>query len=209
MPICKHLRGNGHRNIRALRVPLSPNVHLPWSSFASVSISPVPGSPKYTFFSNTHFPKYSFFQVPICPKSPFILRCPFTPVPICSGAHFPQMSICPKCPFTPNSLSQVAPLHTQVAPLSGLTLPPFVQDLRVRSLTQLSGIHLSWCSFVRNPFVWDQFILVPNYPGPNRPGSIFPIPIRPGAHLSETYLSGTHLPGTHFSAAQLSRTHLS
>ena len=31
--ICKHLRGNGHWNIRALRVSFSPNVHLPQCPF--------------------------------------------------------------------------------------------------------------------------------------------------------------------------------
>ena len=165
--------------------PICSSAHFPGAQFPLIGYSLY--FPLIPISTNIHF-----FQVPIGPKSPFILRCPFAPVPISSGAHFPQMFICPKCPFTPNSLSQAAPLHTQVALLSSLTPPPFAQNL-----------------FVRDPIVWDPFVLVPICPGPiclklNRPGPIFPEPIRPGAHLSETFLSGTHLSG-----AQLSRTHLS
>ena len=51
-------------------------------------------------------------------------------------------------------------------------------------ICHLSGTHLSWCPFVRDPFVQ-----VLNCPGP----------ICSGAHLSRTRLSGTHFSGTQMS----------
>ena len=101
VPICKYLRGNGHRNIRELKVPLSqisiclgayfhqcPFLSVPNTPGAQFARYPIrPGAQFAQFSTDTHFPKYSFFPNvnlphlyfgPICPDTQ-MLRCPLAP----------------------------------------------------------------------------------------------------------------------------------
>ena len=188
LPICKHLRRKGHRNIRALKVPLSQMSICHGAHFHQCSIPP-----------NIYFP-----LIPI--------------YPIIHFSHLPQVPIYslvpiyPKCPFTPNSLPQVVPLHTQVASLFGLTPPPFVQDLFVRNSIVRDPFVPD--PFVLEPKCLGPICPRPNrpgliHPGPIRPGAHLSKTYLSGTHLPRTHLSGTHLPGNHLPGAQMSRTHLS
>ena len=194
------LGGKGYRNIRALKVSLSPNVHLPWSPFAPVPISPVPNSRKYISSSNSHFPKYSFFpsanlpqvliyaSVPICPGA-HMLWCPFS-----SNAHLPRVSIHSKIAFSSGCTSHSSgatfwfdPASICAGPICpgpicpGSICPGAHSSRNHLSETQSSRTHLSGtnssCSsfvrdlFVRDPFAWDPFVWCPIVQDPFVPGS--------------------------------------
>ena len=108
------------------------------------------------------------------------------PASICAGCifvwdQFVLVFICPE----PISLGPICPGPTCLGPI-------YPEPTCLRLIcpgAHLSRTHLSWCPFVRNPFVWDSI----NYLGPTCLGPICPGPTCLGPICPGAYLSGTHL----------------